>query len=101
MAGNKDLVISPERLAKDIQRVQTFSQNLKARVMEVAEALARTEESIAATMDWLADQQPERAERLKALGEAARKQAAEARQWGEDRSNGAGDTEPHRRPDPR
>jgi hypothetical protein len=43
---------------------------------QAAEALAKTEESIAATMDWLASQQPERAERLKALGEAARKQAA-------------------------
>jgi len=100
MAGNKDLVISPERLAKDIQRVQTFSQNLKARVMEVAEALARTEESIAATMDWLANQQPERAERLKAMSEAARQQAAQARQWGKDRSHVAGETEP-RHPRPR
>jgi len=103
MTGNKDLVISPERLAKDIQRVQTFSQNLKARVMEVAEALARTEESIAATMDWLASQQPEqpeRAERLKAMSEAAREQAAQARQWGKDRSHVAGETEP-RHPRPR
>ena len=100
MAGNKDLVISPERLAKDIQRVQTFSQNLKARVMEVAESLARTEESIAATMDWLANQQPERAERLKAMSEAARQQAAQARQWGKDRSHVAGETEP-RHPRPR
>ena len=100
MAGNKDLVISPERLAKDIQRVQTFSQNLKARVMEVAESLARTEESIAATMDWLANQQPERAERLKAMSEAAREQAAQARQWGKDRSHVAGETEP-RHPRPR
>src|SRR5215470_12653214 len=100
MTGNKDLVISPERLAKDIQRVQTFSQNLKARVMEVAESLARTEESIAATMDWLASQQPERAERLKAMSEAAREQAAQARQWGKDRSHVAGETEP-RHPRPR
>ena len=100
MTGNKDLVISPERLAKDIQRVQTFSQNLKARVMEVAESLARTEESIAATMDWLANQQPERAERLKAMSEAARQQAAQARQWGKDRSHVAGETEP-RHPRPR
>ena len=101
MTANEDLVINPETLARDAQRVLQFSHNLQARVVEVAEALARTEETIAATMDWLADQQPERAERLKALGEAARKQAAEARQWGEDRSNGAGDTQPHRRPGPR
>jgi hypothetical protein len=81
--------------------VLEFSHNLQARVVEVAEALARTEESIAATMDWLASQQPERAERLKALSEAARKQAAEARRWGDDRSDGVEDTEPRSRPGPR
>ena len=101
MTAIKDLAIRPETLARDAQRVQAFSDSLKVRVVEVAEALAKTEESIAATMDWLADQQPERAERLKALSEAARKQAAEARQWGEDRSDGAVDTEPRRRPGPR
>ena len=66
----------------------------------MAEALARTEESIAATMDWLTGQQPERAEQLKALGESARKQAALARQWGRDRSDVAGEPEPPR-PGPR
>ena len=85
MTAHEDMVVSPETLARDIQRVQAFSQNLKARVVEVAEALAKTEEGIAATMDWLASQQPERAERLKALSEHARKQAAHARRWGEDR----------------
>ena len=85
MTANEDLVVSPETLARDVQRVQAFSHNLKARVVEVAEALARTEESIAATMDWLASQQPERAERFKVLSESARKQAAHARRWGEDR----------------
>jgi len=137
MTANEDLVINPETLARDAQRVLQFSHNLQARVVEVAEALARTEESIAATMDWLADQQPERAERLKArvvevaealakteesiaatmdwlasqqperaerlkaLGEAARKQAAQARRWGEDRSEVADEAEPRRRPGPR
>jgi predicted nucleic acid-binding Zn-ribbon protein len=101
MTAIKDLAISPETLAKDAQRVQAFSDSLKARVVEVAEALAKTEESIAATMDWLASQQPERAERLKALGEAARKQAAQARRWGGDRSEVADETEPRRRPGPR
>ena len=101
MTANEDLVISPEALARDVQRVQAFSQNLKARVVEVAEALARTEESIAATMDWLASQQPERAERLKALSESARKQAALARQWRENRSGMADVPEQRRRPGPR
>jgi hypothetical protein len=85
MTAVKDLAISPETLAKDAQRVQAFSNSLKARVVEVAEALAKTEEGIAATMDWLVSQQPERAERLKALSESARKQAAHARRWGTDR----------------
>ena len=80
--GNEELAISPETLARDAQRVQAFSQHLKARVLEVAEALARTEESVAATMAWLAANHPERAERLKALSESARKQAVEARRWG-------------------
>ena len=101
MTANEDVVVSPETLARDIQRVHAFSHNLKARVVEVAEALAKTEDSIAATMDWLASQQPERAERLKALGEAARKQAAQARRWGEDRSEVADEAEPRRRPGPR
>ena len=101
MTANEDLVISPEALARDVQRVQAFSQSLKARVVEVAEALARTEESIAATMDWLASQQPERAERLKALSESARKQAALARRWRENRSGMADVPEPRRRPGPR
>jgi len=96
MTANEDLVINPKTLLRDAQRVQEFSHNLQARVVEVAEALAKTEESIAATMDWLASQQPERAERLKALGEAARKQAAEAREWGEHRSDAADETEPRR-----
>jgi len=86
MTANEDVVVSPETLARDIQRVHAFSRNLKARVVEVAEALAKTEDSIAATMDWLASQQPERAERLKALSESARRQAAHARRWGEDRN---------------
>jgi hypothetical protein len=85
MTANEDLVVSPETLARDVQRVQAFSHNLKARMVEVAEALAKTEEGIAATMDWLVSQQPERAERLKALSESARKQAAHARRWGTDR----------------
>jgi hypothetical protein len=101
MAANEDLVVSRETLARDIQRVQAFSRNLKARVAEVAEALARTEESIAATMEGLAGQQPERAEHLKALGASARKQAVEARRWGGGRSDVADETEPRRRPGPR
>ena len=101
MTANEDLVIDPETLTRDAQRVQEFSHNLRARVVEVAEALAKTEESIAATMDWLASQQPERAERLKALSESARQQAAKARQWGEHPSDVADDTEPRRGPGPR
>lgn len=85
MMANEDLAISPETLAGNVLRVQAFSENLKARVVEVAEALARTEESIAATMDALVSQQPERAERLMALSESARKQAALARRWGANR----------------
>jgi hypothetical protein len=49
-------------------------------------------------MDWLANQQPERAERLKALRESARKQAALARQWGKSLRRGrrTGTTPPAR-----
>ena len=84
--GNEELAISPETLARDAQRVQAFSEHLKARVMEIAEALARTEESVAATMTWLAANHPERAERLRAMSESARKQAVEARRWGKEGS---------------
>ena len=44
-----------------------------ARQAEQRQALARTEESVAATMDWLAISHPERAERLTAMGESARR----------------------------
>jgi hypothetical protein len=96
--GNEDLTISSETLARDAQRAQAFSQSLKVRVIEVAETLARTEESIAATMDWLANARPERAERLKAMSEAAHKQAAQARQWARDRSRVADQAEVDRSP---
>jgi hypothetical protein len=82
--GNEELVVSPEMLARDAQRIQAFSQHLKARVMEVGEALASTEESVAATMDVLATSHPEHAERLKAMSESARKRAVQARHWGKD-----------------
>jgi hypothetical protein len=84
--GNEEAATSPEMLARDAQRMQAFSQHLKARVLEVAEALARTEESVATTMAWLATSHPERAEWLKAMSESARKQAAEARRWGKEGS---------------
>src|SRR5215470_14770859 len=81
--GNEELAISLEMLARNAQRTQAFSQHLEARVMEVGEALARTEESVAATMAWLATSHPERADRLEAMSESARKQALEARRWGQ------------------
>jgi hypothetical protein len=101
--GNEELAISPEMLARDAHRMQAFSRHLKARLIEVAEALARTEESVAATMDWLATSHPERAERLKAMSESARKQAVEARRWGRDgsRAGGPAGTAPGHRPGPR
>ena len=101
--GNEELAISPEMLAQDAHRMQAFSRHLGARVVEVAEALARTEESVAATMDRLAVSHPERAERLKAMSESARKQAAETRRWGRDGSRAGGwtGTAAGRRPGPR
>jgi hypothetical protein len=99
--GNEELAISPELLARDAQRIHAFSQHLKARVTEVAEALARTEESVAATMDRLATSHPDRAEQLKAMSEAARNQAVQARQWGKDGPGVADGPAPHRRPGPR
>jgi hypothetical protein len=82
--GNEELAISPETLARDARRMQAFSRHLKARVIEVAEALARTEESVAATMDRLATSHPDRAERLKAMSESARRLL-----WTSDRLAGA------------
>ena len=99
--GNEELTVSPETLARDAQRIQAFSRHLKARVIEVAETLARTEESVAATMEVLATSHPGRAEQLKAMSESARKQAAQARQWGENGSGVADGPAPHRRPGPR
>jgi hypothetical protein len=81
MTGNEDPTISQEKPKPDAQRLRATSSELMARVVEVAEQLARTEEGVAETMDLLASQRPERAERLMALSEAARKQAAYARQW--------------------
>jgi predicted nucleic acid-binding Zn-ribbon protein len=86
MTGNEDPSISREKLTRETQQAKASSGDLMARVVEVAEALARTEESVAATMESLASQRPERAERLMALSDAARKQAAYARQWVKDHS---------------
>jgi Skp family chaperone for outer membrane proteins len=81
--GNEEPAIDPQRLLRHAQQVQAFSHNLQARVAEVAAALARTDEDVAATMIRLAASHPERAEWLEAISESARKQAAQARQWGE------------------
>lgn len=56
-------------------------QEVQARTVEVVRAAAATEDSIAATMDQLAGQRPQHADRLRALGQAARDQAAYQRQW--------------------
>jgi hypothetical protein len=85
MTENGDPTTSRVKLQPDAaQRPRATSNELMARVVEVAEQLARTEESVAETMAMLASQRPDRAERLTALSEAARKQAAFARQWVKD-----------------
>jgi hypothetical protein len=86
MKGNEDLSISPEQQVPETQPGRASPDDLMARVVEVAEALATTEEKVAATMESLARQRPERAERLMALSDAARKQAIYARQWVKDHS---------------
>jgi hypothetical protein len=52
--------------------------------VEVAEAVAATQERLAATLDRLADQRPDDASRLQAGSETARTYAARGRQWAED-----------------
>jgi len=95
--GNNELSVSSE-LARDARRMKAFSQRLRTRVMEVAEALARTEDSVAATMDRLASSYPDRAEWLNTMSESARKQAVQARQWGKGDPRAAGGPAPHRGP---
>jgi hypothetical protein len=75
-----------QRLARDAQQAQASSRDLEAKVVEVANAVARTEDSVAATMDRMAELQPHRKDRLKNLAEAARKQAAYCRRWARDHS---------------
>jgi hypothetical protein len=64
--------------------LQADSLLLKDQTITVAQGILAIEEQIAMTMDQLIAQQPRRAERLRALGEAARKQAARERRWLED-----------------
>jgi anti-anti-sigma regulatory factor len=59
---------------------------LRAHAREVAELIAQTGEQLAATLTELAGDLPHAADRLTALGQAARQQSADLRRW----ANGQG-----------
>lgn len=62
----------------------THGDPAEAESVRLAEVIATAEEQVAETMETLAKQRPHQEEHLHALGDDARKQAAQARQWAED-----------------
>lgn len=78
MAG--DVMLVAERLARQAAKAQSRSQDLWRQQAEVVEAIAVSEERIAATMARLADEHPGRAVRLRAMSEHASSYATEIRQ---------------------
>jgi hypothetical protein len=72
------------RLRQRARVLRADSLSLQDQTVTVAQDILAIEEEIAVTMDQLAAQQPRRAEHLRALGAAARKQAARERRWLED-----------------
>jgi len=65
-------------------RARLDSDTMRRWTVEVAEAVAASQERLAATLDRLADQRPEHASRLQADSETAKTYATRGRQWAED-----------------
>lgn len=78
MAG--DVMLVAEGLARQAAKALSRSQDLWRQQAEVVEAIAVSEERIAATMARLADEHPNRAARLRAMSEQASSYATEIRQ---------------------
>ena len=81
---------SAEERIRDARSALSRADEVQAQVLRVAEEVAKTEERVAATFERLAEDQPQRAEHLRALSLAAREQAARERRWVKDHGAGAG-----------
>lgn len=79
-----------EELVAGARRVRSRWQGAAKRAERVAEAIADTEDRVAATMISVAAQRPDVADRLLALSEAARGHAARSRRWADDHRRPAG-----------
>lgn len=80
-AGGENRARQMRTRAQDEGTSAARADHAWARTIAAASRFAETEEQVAATMDELAQQRPERAAYLRGLSEAARGQAARMRQW--------------------
>jgi len=83
MTGDEGAASRTQMLVTAAGRARLDSDTMRRWTVEVAEAVAATQERLAATLDRLADQRPDDAGRLQACSEAARTYAARERQWAE------------------
>jgi predicted transcriptional regulator len=77
-----------DRLVEAMQMARFRSRRARASAVQAISAAAETEENLAATLERIADQHPARAKRLRAMSEAARRQAVLAWKWARDRQSG-------------
>ena len=85
--------VSAQALARKSASVRSQSKALHAESRKIAMQVAETEQAVAATMDRLASQRPAHAVRLRALGRAAARVAAQERQWHDRHGDGASDVD--------
>jgi signal transduction histidine kinase len=79
MTAIEDTKRQARQLRDQARSARSQAQDIVARTRMTAKATAATEDLIAATIGRLAEQQPHRAERLRAMSESARSHAA--REW--------------------
>jgi hypothetical protein len=84
-SGNRDSEGRPARrfdgLARQTEQARAQSERAWSETMKVAEAVATTEEAVAATLRRMAQHHPEHADRLMSMSDAASKYAEHDRTW--------------------
>ena len=76
-------------MASDAKQALSRLEELRARLIEVAESVAATEESVAATLHRLAEQETHHAADLRALSAQVHLRAAHKRKWARDHTPSA------------
>lgn len=88
MTGDEVQARRAHELARQAQRNIDRAVAAQSDSLRLAEVIAATEDDVAATMDQLAEERPDRAAHFRALGEAAREYAAKERRWVKEHRSG-------------